>query len=55
MDGWTLKEQRLADTGDGEVLIDTKVGSVHTTDSRLQPSQVCPLAYDIGVSLLIMH
>ena len=26
---------------DGEKLIDTKVGDVHSTDSRQQPSQLC--------------
>ena len=34
-------EQGLADSGDGEELIDTNVGGVHSTDSLLQPCQVC--------------
>ena len=34
-------EQSLADRGDGEELMDTKVVGVHTTDSRLQSSQLC--------------
>ena len=29
----------FADRGDGAELIETKVGGVHTTNSRLQPSQ----------------
>ena len=48
-------EQSLVDTGDGEKLIDTNVGGVRTTESRLQPSQVCLLAHDIGVSLPVMQ
>ena len=32
-------EETLADKGDGEEWIDTKVGGVHLTNSRLQPSQ----------------
>ena len=36
---WTHMEQSLADRGDGEDLIDTKVLGVHTTDNKLQPSQ----------------
>ena len=34
-------KQSLADRGDGEELIYTKLGDVYLTDSRLQPSQVC--------------
>ena len=33
----------LADTGDGEELVDTKVGVVLFRDSRLQLSQLCLL------------
>ena len=36
-DQCTLMEQRLADRGDGEELVDTKVGGVYSTDSQLQP------------------
>ena len=32
--------QRLADRGDGESLIDAKVGDVHLTDKDLQPSKI---------------
>ena len=32
-------EQSLADRGDREELIDTKVGGVHLTDEDLWPSQ----------------
>ena len=46
-------EQSLADRGDGEELIETKVGGVHSTDSRLRPSSV-PLLCDMDLSLLIM-
>ena len=41
MDRWTLMEQSLADIGDGEQLIDTKVGGMDSTDSQLRPSKVC--------------
>ena len=34
-------EQMLADSGFGEERIDTKLGGVHLTDNRLQPSKVC--------------
>ena len=34
-------KQNLADRGDGEEVIDIKLGGVHLTDSRLQPSQLC--------------
>ena len=44
-------EQSLADRGDGEQQIDTKVGGVHSMDCRIQSSQLC----DIGLSLLIMQ
>ena len=30
----------FADTDDGEEVVDTKVGCVHSTDSRLRPSKV---------------
>ena len=33
-DRCTLMEQSLADRGDGKEMIDTKVGGVHSTDSR---------------------
>ena len=41
-------EQSLADKGDGEELIDTKVGEVHSTDCRLQPFPNMLQAYDMG-------
>ena len=46
---------KFTDRGDGEELIDTKLGVVHSTDNRLQPSKVCLqlLIWDIG--LLIMR
>ena len=34
-------KQSLANRSDGEELIDTNLGGVHSTDSRLQPSQLC--------------
>ena len=34
-------DKSLIDRGDGEELINTKLGGVHSTDSRLQPTQVC--------------
>ena len=34
-------EQSLADRSDGEEQIDTKVGGVHSTDGRQQPSEIC--------------
>ena len=34
-------EQSIADRSDGEELIYTKVGDVHSTDSQPQPSKVC--------------
>ena len=37
-------EQSLAGRGNGEELIKTKVGGVHSTYSRLRPSQ---LVYDM--------
>ena len=37
-DRWTHMEQSLADKGEGEELIDTRLGCVHSTDNRLQPS-----------------
>ena len=40
---WKLMKQSLAYRGDGEELIDTKLGGVHSTDSRLQPSHLCLL------------
>ena len=49
MDQSTLMEQRLADRGDEEELIEAKFGGVHSTDSRLVPSKLC----NMGVSLLI--
>ena len=33
--------QGLADRGDVEELIDTKVGGVHLTDKATQPSKLC--------------
>ena len=44
-------EQSLADRGDGEKLIETKVGGVHLTDS--QPS--VPLVCVMGLRVLIMQ
>ena len=44
--------QSLTDIGDGEELIDTKVGGVHLTDSRIRPSQICHIVYDMGFGLL---
>ena len=41
MDRCTHKEKSLADSDDGEELIDTKLGGSHSTDKRLQPSQLC--------------
>ena len=46
----TLMELSLADRGDGEELIDTKIGGVHLTDSWQQPSKVC-LKPDIWASV----
>ena len=40
-DRCTHMGQSLADRGDGEELIDTKVGSVYTKNKDLQPSKVC--------------
>ena len=40
-DRCTLMEQSLADRGDGENLIYSKPRGVHSTDSRLHPSQLC--------------
>ena len=37
-DRWTLTEQSR---GDGEKLIDSNLGDMHSTDSRKQPSLVC--------------
>ena len=34
-------KQSLVDRGSGEELMDTKVGSVHSTDKDLWPSQIC--------------
>ena len=34
-------EQNLTDRGDGEALVNTKVGGMYSTDSRLQPCQLC--------------
>ena len=47
-------EQSFADRGYGEELIDTKVESVHSMDIQLQPVPSIPLAYGLGISLLIM-
>ena len=47
-DRCTLMEQSLADRNDGEKLIDTKIGDVHSMDSRLRPSKLC-LWYDCWV------
>ena len=33
-------DQSLADRSDGEEVVDTKLGSVPSTDSRLQPSNL---------------
>ena len=49
-------KQSLADRGDVEELVDAKLGGVHSTDSRLQPSQEClqPVTLNVGNGLLIM-
>ena len=39
-DRCTLMEESLADRGDREELVDTKVGGLHSTDSRVKPSHV---------------
>ena len=41
MDRCTHMEQSLAETGDGEELIDTKTVGVQQTDSKLPPAQLC--------------
>ena len=47
--------QRSADRDDGEKQIDTKLGVVLSTESRLQFSQLyMPLMYKMGTVLLIM-
>ena len=47
-------KQGLTDRGDGEELIDTELGCVHSTDSQLQPSQIImPPVRDMGTGLLI--
>ena len=38
MDRCTRMKQSLTDSDEGEELIDTKVGGVHTTGSQLEPS-----------------
>ena len=48
-------EQLLIDRGDGEELMDTKLGDVHLTDIRLQPSKSIPAAYYMGTGRLIMR
>ena len=45
-------EQSLADIDDGEELIDTKLGGVHFTDNRLQPSQLCLQLLDISTDFV---
>ena len=40
--------QSLADRGDGDELIDTKVGYVHSTDKDLLSSKLC---FNIGNGL----
>ena len=32
---------KFADRSDGEVVVDNKLGGAHSTDNRLQPSQLC--------------
>ena len=44
----------FTDRGDGEELLDTKVGGVHSTDKEQRPSKCMPLLCDFGLSLLIM-
>ena len=46
-------EQSLADTGDGEELIETKVGGVNSMDSPLQPSQVCLYSVKSAIACLL--
>ena len=48
-------EQSLADRGDGEELIDTKFGSVHSTNSQLRPPPTISLVYGMVIRLVIMH
>ena len=40
-DPWTHLEKSFADRGDGEDVLEKKLGGVHSMDSRLQPSQMC--------------
>ena len=48
-------ETKFIRQGDGEDLVDAKVGGVHLMDSRLQPSQLSlPLLCGMGLRLLIM-
>ena len=50
-------EQSLADRGDGEELIESKVGGVHSMVMMVReqrPYQVC-LYCDVGLSLLIVR
>ena len=48
-------EQSLADRGDEEEFIDTKVEGVHSTDSQQQPSQVFLYCVILAYILLIMQ
>ena len=47
---------KFKSSGDEEVLIDTKLGGVLSTDNGLQPSKIIPLVYGImGTGQLIMR
>ena len=45
-------EQSVADRDNGEELIDTKVGGVHSTAPMSLPDML--LVYDMGISMLNM-
>ena len=46
-------EQSLGDRSDEEEVVNTKLGGVHSTDYRLQPSKLCLQLHYIGTGLLI--
>ena len=48
-------EQSLADRGDGQELIDTKIEGVDSTDKVSWPSQTIRLVCNMGLPQLIMH
>ena len=47
-------EQSLADGGDGEEVVDTKLGGVHFDRLPETALPIMPLVYDMDTSLLIM-